>query len=104
MERIKSVDATIQSIYSKISRPFRTAFMAAVIFAIIAHLYMFMNKLPNYDDMGLNGFGATFRLGRWFLWVSASNSNILFASKAGKTCQSQKVLRMSPKENTTVGS
>ncbi len=69
MERIKSVDATIQSIYSKISRPFRTAFMAAVIFAIIAHLYMFMNKLPNYDDMGLNGFGATFRLGRWFLWV-----------------------------------
>lgn len=72
MERIKSVDETIQSIYSKISKPFKTAFTAAVLFGIMAHLYMFMNKLPNYDDMGLNGFGATFRLGRWFLWVLGS--------------------------------
>ncbi len=28
-----------------------------------------MNKLPNYDDIMLNSFGATFRLGRWFLWI-----------------------------------
>jgi len=69
LKRIQSIDETIYFIYSKISRPFKTAFSAAMIFGMVAHLYMFMNKLPNCDDMGLNGFGVTFRLGRWFLWV-----------------------------------
>lgn len=28
---------------------------------------MFTNKFPNYDDLRtLDGFGATFKLGRWF--------------------------------------
>lgn len=69
LERIKSVDEIFKTIYLKISKPFKTAFASAFIWGIVAHLYMFMNKLPNYDDMGLTGFGATFRLGRWFLWV-----------------------------------
>lgn len=69
LKRVQSIDETIHALYLKISKSFKTAFTAAMIFGLIAHLYMFMNKLPNYDDMGLNGFGATFRLGRWFLWV-----------------------------------
>ena len=69
LKRVQSIDETIHALYSKLSKPFKTAFTAAMVFGLIAHLYMFMNKLPNYDDMGLNGFGATFRLGRWFLWV-----------------------------------
>ena len=63
------VDKAFGKVYSQISSNFKIAFISAFIFALIAHLYMFTNKLPNYDDMGLNGFGATFRLGRWFLWV-----------------------------------
>lgn len=66
------VDKAFRKMYEKISSNFKTAFMSALIFGLIAHLYMFTNKLPNYDDMALNGFGATFRLGRWFLWVLGS--------------------------------
>lgn len=66
------VDKTIGKIYSKISDNFKIAFVSSIIFGLIAHIYMFTNKLPNYDDMALNGFGATFRLGRWFLWVLGS--------------------------------
>lgn len=69
LKRVQSVDETIHAIYRKISKPFKMASASAFIFGMVAHLYMFMNKLPNYDDMVLNGFGATFRLGRWFLWV-----------------------------------
>ncbi len=74
MKRLCSIDETIDKIYYKISRPFKTAFFAAIIFGIVAHMYMFMNKLPNYDDMSLNEFGATFRLGRWFLWVLGASA------------------------------
>lgn len=77
MNRIQSVDETVHSIYSKASKQFKTAFAAVVFFGLAAHLYMFMNKLPNHDDMGLNGFGATFRLGRWFLWFLGSMAHHL---------------------------
>lgn len=77
LKKIQSIDETIRTIYSTISKPFKTAFVASIIFGLIAHLYMFMNKLPNYDDMGLNGFGATFRLGRWFLWVLGATAHHL---------------------------
>lgn len=53
----------------RISKEFKTAFMAVLVTGIIAHTYMFTNKFPNYDDLRtLDGFGATFKLGRWFLW------------------------------------
>lgn len=64
----KSMDELWQEFYGKITSNQKLAFFSTVFFGFIAHLYMFMNKLPNYDDIGLNGFGATFRLGRWFLW------------------------------------
>ncbi len=69
MKKLRSIDKMPDERYFNVSRSFKTAFAAAMILGIIAHLYMFMNKLPNYDDMSLNEFGATFRLGRWFLWV-----------------------------------
>ena len=72
MKTVQSIDETVQGVYARLSKLFKTAFLAAVLFGIAAHLYMFMNKLPNYDDMGINGFGATFRLGRWFLWFLAA--------------------------------
>lgn len=71
---MRSIDETVQGVYVGLSKPFKTAFLAAVFFGIAAHLYMFMNKLPNYDDMGINEFGATFRLGRWFLWFLAATA------------------------------
>ena len=74
MRTMRSIDETVQGVYVGLSKPFKTAFLAAVFFGIAAHLYMFMNKLPNYDDMGINGFGATFRLGRWFLWFLAATA------------------------------
>lgn len=72
MRSVQSIDETVHWLYTSLSKPFKTAFAAAVFWGMAAHLYMFMNKLPNYDDMGINGFGATFRLGRWFLWFLAA--------------------------------
>lgn len=64
------VDDVLKKAYKKVSRRFRTAFAAAIIAGLVAHMYMFTNKLPNFDDLiGINSFGATFRNGRWFLWV-----------------------------------
>lgn len=76
------VDKVFKKIYAKISINFKIAFISAVILGLMAHLYMFTNKLPNYDDMALNGFGATFRLGRWFLWVlgaAAYHLNLVYS-------------------------
>lgn len=66
------LDDDIKSVYRKIPYNVKVAFFSSLIIGLIAHLYMFTNKFPNYDDMALNGFGATFRLGRWFLWVLGS--------------------------------
>lgn len=67
---MKRVDHTVKSIYSKLSIEFKTAFFSAIVFGLIAHIYMFTNKLPNFDDIAyLNKFGTTFRYGRWFLWL-----------------------------------
>ncbi|MCD8039734.1 MAG: glucosyltransferase domain-containing protein [Lachnospiraceae bacterium] len=69
MERL---DDILKKIYDKISGRFRLAFISAMASGIVAHMYMFMNKLPNHDDLGINNFGSTFRNGRWFLWVVGS--------------------------------
>ncbi len=68
-KNISRIDNMIERLYGKITVNQRTAFLSAIIIGLIAHLYMFTNKLPNYDDILINSFGATFRLGRWFLWV-----------------------------------
>ena len=52
----------------KIPKNFQYTFWSAIVVGIIAHLYMFTNKLPNYDDLtGINAYGAGSTLGRWFL-------------------------------------
>ena len=57
-------------LFRSISKEFKIAFTAAVVVGLIAHLYMFTNKFPNYDDLRtLDGFGTTFKSGRWFLWL-----------------------------------
>lgn len=67
---MKRVDCLIKSIYFKLSDRFKIAFLSTIIFGLIAHIYMFTNKLPNFDDIAyMNKFGTTFRYGRWFLWV-----------------------------------
>ena len=67
---MKHIEDNITNLYKKISSEFKITFISVWIFGLIAHAYMFMNKLPNYDDLlGVNGFGATFKVGRWFLWI-----------------------------------
>lgn len=67
---MKRVDDILVKLYKKISMRFKTAFAAAIIFGLAAHMYMFMNKLPNFDDVvTIDSFGTTFRNGRWFLWI-----------------------------------
>lgn len=67
---MKRVDEILTKAYKKMSVCFKAAFIAAIIAGLVAHMYMFTNKLPNFDDLvGINSFGATFRNGRWFLWV-----------------------------------
>lgn len=63
-------DNIIQILNKKISRECKLAFLSALIIGLIAHTYMFTNKIPNYDDLRtIDGFGTTFRSGRWFLWI-----------------------------------
>lgn len=67
---MKTVEEKINDIYKQLPEAFKTAFVSAMLFGLIAHVYMFTNKLPNFDDLvGLDGFGVTFKNGRWFLWV-----------------------------------
>lgn len=67
---MRRVDGTVKRLYSKLSVEFKTAFLSAFLFGLVAHLYMFTNKLPNFDDIEyLDKFGTTFRYGRWFLWL-----------------------------------
>ena len=69
MERLNQL---IEKQYAKVPKECKIAVVSVIVFGLLAHNYMFTNKLPNYDDMGITGFGATFRLGRWFLWVLGS--------------------------------
>ncbi len=63
------VDQMVSLLNRKIPKEVKIAFTAAIVMGLIAHFYMFTNKLPNYDDLRtLDGFGTTFKSGRWFLW------------------------------------
>jgi hypothetical protein len=67
MER---VDLVLKKYYGKLSKNFKLAFVAVLVIGLIAHIYMFTNKLPNFDDLvDIDSFGVTFKNGRWFLWI-----------------------------------
>ena len=44
-------------------------FISALVCGLMAHMYMFTNKLPNYDDVlaTFDGCGSSYVLGRWGL-------------------------------------
>lgn len=77
------IDQAIKEEYKKIPNQFKIAFVSAVIIGLIAHMYMFTNKLPNMDDLvGVDNFGVTFKNGRWFLWIVgavAYHLNLVFS-------------------------
>lgn len=77
------VDEMLICIKNKIPKTFKITFVSAILVGIICHLYMLTNKLPNYDDVyTINGFGTTFRTGRWFLWclgAPAYHTNFVFS-------------------------
>lgn len=67
MERI---DCVLKKGYRLVPKQFKVAFFSAILLGLVAHMYMFTNKLPNMDDLvGVNNFGVTFKNGRWFLWI-----------------------------------
>lgn len=48
----------------------KLTFVAAMLTGLIAHIYIFANKLPNADDVGhINAYGQGARMGRWFLEI-----------------------------------
>lgn len=77
------LDQMVKKSYEKLPKQFKIAFISAIIFGLIAHMYMFTNKLPNMDDLvGVDSFGVTFKNGRWFLWVVgaiAYHLNLVFS-------------------------
>lgn len=77
------VDQNVKKIYGRIPEKFKIAFISAMIVGLIAHMYMFTNKLPNMDDLvGVDNFGVTFKNGRWFLWIlgaAAYHLNLVFS-------------------------
>ncbi len=70
----------LKLLWNRISRPMRIAFMTALSSGIVAHLFMFTNKLTNWDDlMETPDVGAGGFIGRWLLlevnqWLSTWSS------------------------------
>lgn len=73
MLKSENSDCSPQSLAQKLfCQPMNitVTFISAIITGIIAHLYMFVNKLPNVDDVGaITEYGQGARVGRWFLEV-----------------------------------
>lgn len=53
----------------KIEKRDKLTFVAAFVCGLLAHMYMFTNKFPNYDDVTatFGGCGSSYELGRWGL-------------------------------------
>lgn len=65
----------------KITRQMKIAFVSSMIFGLITHLYMFTNKLPNYDDVNcLTFYGTGFESGRFVLSIMGNIVKILFGN------------------------
>lgn len=64
-----------------IGRQHIAAFLAAILWGLAAHSYMFFNKLCWHDDMSaLFGTGTTYPSGRWFLGVLGETVQKLFGN------------------------
>lgn len=58
----------IYTIYNRVEKLYKTIFTATMLIGILAHGYMFFNKISFHDDVAsLFGVGATINSGRWGL-------------------------------------
>lgn len=68
----------INSIKNKLSRQEKTAFIAALVAGFLSHGYGMTNSYIYHDATILDGLGATFSIGRWFLgFLGMFNEKIL---------------------------
>lgn len=69
-------DAYLKNQFQKISRPCRLAFFSALLFGFLTHLFMFVNKLPNGDDLeSVYRNYSMITSGRWFDKIAMSLSS-----------------------------
>lgn len=67
---LKTANEVCKTMYSKISKIEKYAFISAIVCGLAAHGYMFANKLSFHDDIGdIWGVGLTLASERWFLEV-----------------------------------
>lgn len=69
---VKTPEHCLEKLRKRIPKYIQVTFIAAVVLGIATHLYMFVNKLPNHDDIGhLFSFDYGTASGRWLLPVIA---------------------------------
>lgn len=64
--------------WNKLERQYKTAFFAALLIGLFAHMYMIVNKLPNHDyvyNIYNDQFSWPLSLGRWFLHITTGVSS-----------------------------
>lgn len=67
-KRLMSPEECLNALWAKIPQHIRTTFFSALVWGLLAHLYMFTKKLLNHDDIGdlfYSNYGTP--SGRWFL-------------------------------------
>lgn len=64
--------------WNKLERQYKTAFYAALLIGLFAHMYMIVNKLPNHDyvyNVHTDQFTWPLSLGRWFVNITTGISS-----------------------------
>lgn len=65
---LKTPEACFYSLWKRVPQYLRMTYAASVILGIVVHLYMFVNKLPNHDDINhLFSMDYGTASGRWLL-------------------------------------
>ena len=65
-----------------LKKPKYTAFLVAVLFGFLIHLFGLLTIVHNYDDIAVNpaGFGSSVQSGRWGLGVLGGVFHIIFGT------------------------
>ena len=65
---LNTPETCFDGLWCRIPKEIRLTFLACVVLGLMVHIYMFVNKLPNHDDIG-HLFSAEYGTasGRWFL-------------------------------------
>ena len=68
IKEIKQPQDYIIDVYNRIEKVYKVSFLMVILTGIMAHGYMFFNKISFHDDVAsLFGVGATIKSGRWAL-------------------------------------